>query len=185
MHYGRWRAHGSYDCPVDNTDLPGEIWRPIPGYESLYQASSLGRVRALPRKARTTGGGMQTRPGRIMRAKLARTGYLQIHLRKDDQTRYTHVHRLVCEAFHGLPSEGQEVRHLDGDRSNNVPANLAWGSSTDNAQDKILHGTQRGVSQTHCIRGHALDAANVYVPPKRPGQRYCKTCARMRARGEI
>jgi hypothetical protein len=52
------------------------------------------------------------------------------------------VHRLVCEAFNGpAPFEGALVRHLDGDSSNNLPGNLAWGDAFDNAADAVRHGS--------------------------------------------
>ena len=53
---------------------------------------------------------------------------------------YWYVHRLVCWAFHGKPEEGQEVRHLDGDRLNNLPSNLKWGSRVENCADTVRHG---------------------------------------------
>lgn len=33
-------------------DLPGELWKDIPGFENLYQVSSLGRVKSLPKRGR-------------------------------------------------------------------------------------------------------------------------------------
>lgn len=39
--------------------------------------------------------------------------------------------------------------------------------------------TRKGTQQTHCIRGHALDANNVYVSSN--GNRTCKTCALVRS----
>jgi hypothetical protein len=51
------------------------------------------------------------------------------------------VHRLVCEAFEGLPpSPDHEVRHLDGDRLNNHATNLRWGTRQENVRDTIRHG---------------------------------------------
>jgi hypothetical protein len=52
-----------------------------------------------------------------------------------------YVHRLICEAFHGTPREGQQCRHLDGDKTNACAANLAWGSPSDNNRDKDRHNT--------------------------------------------
>lgn len=31
-------------------DLPGELWRDVVGYEGLYEASNLGRVKSLPKQ---------------------------------------------------------------------------------------------------------------------------------------
>lgn len=49
------------------------------------------------------------------------------------------VHRLVLRAFKGDPPEGTVCRHLDGDRLNNHPSNLAWGSQRENCHDTIRH----------------------------------------------
>lgn len=42
------------------------------------------------------------------------------------------VHRLVCAAWHGLPQEGDQVRHQDRDVKNNRPSNLLWGTAFQN-----------------------------------------------------
>lgn len=64
--------------------------------------------------------------------------------------RYTsrRAHRLVCEAFYGPPPSGKnQVRHLDGDPTNNAPDNLDWGSQEDNWTDRLAQG--RGCGETH------------------------------------
>jgi hypothetical protein len=52
------------------------------------------------------------------------------------------VHRLICSAFHGKPQKSSlQVRHLNGDPSNNKPDNLAWGTQEENWQDRRIHST--------------------------------------------
>lgn len=68
-------------------------------------------------------------------------GYRSIKLSDGPRRQDLYVHRLVCEAFHGACPEGMECRHLDGDRSNNAPANLQWSDKVTNERDKINHGT--------------------------------------------
>lgn len=51
-----------------------------------------------------------------------------------------HVHRLVAEAFHGTRPPGMQVRHLDGDNSNNTPENLSFGTQEENYEDRNRHG---------------------------------------------
>ena len=51
------------------------------------------------------------------------------------------VHSLVLEAFVGPRPEGMECRHLNGDRKDNRIENLRWGTRAENAQDRVIHGT--------------------------------------------
>lgn len=78
------------------------------------------------------------RPQRIM----PRWGYRLVTVRVGETRRTMLVHRLVCLAFHGVPPPGKpEVRHVDGDKSNNAIANLMWGSHAENMRDRDQHGT--------------------------------------------
>ncbi len=68
-------------------------------------------------------------------------GYPFVAIIEDKRRRTMPVHRLVCEAFHGLRPFGRAVvRHLDGSRNNNMPYNLSWGSQSQNEADKRRHG---------------------------------------------
>ena len=49
------------------------------------------------------------------------------------------VHRLICEAFHGLgPTDKRDVDHIDRNRSNNRPENLHWCSRSENCRNKKI-----------------------------------------------
>jgi len=52
------------------------------------------------------------------------------------------VHRIVLETFCPEREKGEEVRHLDGVRTNNNISNLLWGTRKENALDKKYHGNQ-------------------------------------------
>lgn len=103
--------------------MPDEVWKAIPGHRG-YQASSLGRVRSVPRTLRDG----RTAGGVVLTPTPDRDGYLRVQLGR----RKVGVHVAVQLAFAGPP----EVRHLDGDHENNRPENLAWGSRVENEQDK-------------------------------------------------
>jgi len=47
----------------------------------------------------------------------------------------------VLEAFVGGAADGQECRHLDGNRGNPALSNLCWGTRHENAKDRLRHGT--------------------------------------------
>lgn len=107
-------------------------WRVVPS-NPKYLASSDGQIRHIESpKSR----------------KLQRTprGYYLVNMWQDRKLRVRSVHSLVAEAFIGpRPYEGAEVRHLDGNPSNNTSTNLFYGTAKENAADRELHGrTKRG-----------------------------------------
>lgn len=105
-----------------------EAWRPIP--YSLYEASNFGRIR-------------NGHTGKIQKPHLGADGYLFVGVRFLDKKHSKKVHFLVCLAFNGVKPLGHEcVRHLDGNRLNNTPSNLRWGTNKENSADTILHGRQ-------------------------------------------
>lgn len=123
-----------------------EIWKPIPGYEGLYEASNLGRIRSVDRELvqRNNKGSVSVfrRKGRILAQRMSSAGYLRVNLSKDDEHSTHHVHKLICLAFYGVPESGRDqAAHNDGTRTNNVLSNLRWATTSENMQDKNLHGT--------------------------------------------
>lgn len=69
-------------------------------------------------------------------------GYPAVSLYCNGKSVTRPVHQLVCEAFHGpQPFPEAQVRHLDGDPTNNWMENLAWGTAAENWADRRRHGT--------------------------------------------
>ena len=122
----------------------GEIWRDIPGYEGAYQASSLGRIRSLPRFVSvydSVRGISYVRPcpGMILRQAVCdRAGHVSVHLGK--HCRGIPVHQLVMLAFHGWPPAGTEAMHLNGNPRDNRPENLRYGTHSENMTDMYRSG---------------------------------------------
>lgn len=113
-----------------------ETWKPVRGYEGLYEISDKGRLRALFKA------GNFHKPGRLLRPWLMKSGYLQVHLMRPGAKRKAAcVHRLLLEAFIGPAPEKCECRHLNGDRADNNISNLAWGTHKQNVEDSRRHGT--------------------------------------------
>lgn len=113
-----------------------EIWRPVVGYENIYEVSSLGRVKSLGRYVKRKGDSVCWRSERILKQYTNRTGYLNVVLKHGKQKHYQ-VHRLVAEAFIPNPYNLPEVNHKDETPTNNVLSNLEWISRIDN----IRYGT--------------------------------------------
>lgn len=81
------------------------------------------------------------RSGKLIKSRSNGKGYLRIRTSVNGVLHDRYVHRLVCEAYHGRCPQGHECRHLDGNRGNNIPSNLAWATKAENEADKRLHGT--------------------------------------------
>ena len=103
-----------------------EIWKDIPGYESLYQVSTLGRVKSLRRTVKRKNGYSLPIRERILKPRKDRYGYLNVVLQKEGKIKCMSIHRLVCEAF--LPNQNNlpQVNHKDENPLNNNVENLEW-----------------------------------------------------------
>jgi hypothetical protein len=113
-------------------------YRPIEGYPG-YRVSRGGEVQSCwDRGSRWE----QTDNWRPLTPLRRRGGYLGVNLSRGGIKVSRYVHRLVIEAFAGPRPEGMVCRHLDGDRTNNRADNLAWGTYSENEQDKVRHGTK-------------------------------------------
>lgn len=98
-----------------------EVWKDIPGYEGLYQASSYGRVRGLKR---CVGGRMQR--AMILKQSTHRDGYLKIGLYKDHRRKDFQTHRIIALTFIPNPKGFPQINHKDENKSNNHIDNLEW-----------------------------------------------------------
>ena len=87
-----------------------EIWKKIPGYEGLYWASSMGRVR--------------NAKGVVKRLQQDKKGYPRLNLCKHGKVKCFRVHRLVAMAFLTGSREHLEVDHINRDRSDSRAENL-------------------------------------------------------------
>lgn len=156
-------------------DLPGELWRPIVGYEGQYEVSTLGRVWSVER-AVSNGKSARKAGGMLLSPLKSRRGYLVVTL---PPAKTRNVHRLVSEAFIGPRPPGMKTRHLDGNILNCSLANLEYGTGKQNKLDQVEHGTHANANQTHCPANHEYTEANTY---RWRGKRYCRACRAKRKR---
>ena len=114
-----------------------EIWKPVIGYEGIYEVSSLGQVRSLDRYSRAhNNNGTICRnriKGRIMRGSYDQDGYLDVCLYDSEgHDKYFRVHRLVAEAFLPNPDNLPQVDHINCIKDDNRVDNLAWVTCKEN-----------------------------------------------------
>lgn len=104
-----------------------EIWKDIPDYEGLYQASNLGNVKVLDRVVNSGIKNNKTviRKGKLLKKRINQ-GYYEVALSKNNKKRFLKVHRLIAITFipnlNNLPS----VNHKDENKLNNNVNNLEW-----------------------------------------------------------
>ena len=121
-----------------------EEWRPIAGYEGLYEVSNLGRVQSLDRVLQDKNGLFKRFEGKILKSILKKNPYgtyAVVRLPKDGGHVNCYIAHLVLEAFKGARPTGMECCHCDGDSLNNTIDNLRWDTPRENTNDKYKHGT--------------------------------------------
>jgi hypothetical protein len=116
----------------DNVTSPEkeEVWVEL--FDGRYAVSSLGAV-----KTRTRSTDWQD----INPVRMA-SGYFTVgvYAERGKKPKTYLLHRLVLEAFRGVPPDGKmDARHLDGRKSNNRLENLSWGTRSENMLDVIKH----------------------------------------------
>lgn len=112
-----------------------EFWSDIPGFDGIYQASTLGRIRSVKtwKNGRFYGGNLVT-PFRL------KNGYYGVNIVYRGRKQYL-VHRLIALTF--VPLNGKpQVNHKDCDKSNNKPSNLEWVT----AKENIAHSVENGLN---------------------------------------
>lgn len=117
---------------IDNLGNPGELWKPVIGYEGLYEVSSEGRVKGTGRYVN----GHQRRyiHPYILKGSSA-AGYPKADLSRNGRTKTFSVHRLVAIAFIPNPLGLEVVHHVDEDKTNPRAENLEWVSTQKNISD--------------------------------------------------
>ncbi len=102
-----------------NENSSSEEWRPVPGFEGMYEVSNLGRVKSFKNPKL---------PGLIMKPGVTnhRNGYRSVHLelKNGSASRQFRLNRLVWTVFRGPIPDGLHVDHIDNDSTNNKLDNL-------------------------------------------------------------
>jgi hypothetical protein len=131
-----------------------EQWKPIPGYEGLYDASTHGRIRSTPGKITSNAQYSQ----RVWKSRILKgrgdkwTPGRRVSLWKDGQCKDLLVARLVAVTFLGAPpAEDWTVNHKNGNRLDNRIDNLEWLTRADNIRHSFETGIQTSQKLTRLI----------------------------------
>ena len=163
-----------------------ELWKAI-DFGTNYQVSSHGRVHNI-------------KTGKFLAGTINEDGYIRFCLTGPDGGHWNvTAHTLVMRAFAGPCPDGQQVRHLDGDPTNNhwapgseeetkaAGGNLIYGTLVENCEDRDQrHGRNGHANKTYCgTCGEPYDEENTYIYPegsRQAGARGCRNCIRASGR---
>jgi len=135
-------------------ELPGELWRDVPGFAGYYQASSLGRVRSLdrtvPHPRRPAG---QFMKGRILSQSISfnrniKTGEPTVDLRVlfnlDSKQYYFNTRRVIYSTFIDssldYKTDGLYIINSDGNGYNNCVDNLCVATKSEKQKRVFTRG---------------------------------------------
>lgn len=100
-----------------------EIWKPVVGWEGLYNISNLGRVKSLSRFVSFPNGGGYNKLESILKPSFNKLGYARVNFYLCRVRKSYQIHRLVGKHFVNLRWKG-EFDHKDNNPSNNKWSNL-------------------------------------------------------------
>ncbi|MEH7514128.1 NUMOD4 motif-containing HNH endonuclease [Gottfriedia acidiceleris] len=111
--------------------MPYEIWKDIPGFEGLYQASNLGNIKALKR-IKWSGKGFYFKDEQLLKPGTDPNGYNIVVLCPRNKKKSFRVHRLIAKTFIPNRENKRCVNHKNGIKSDNRWINLEWATHSEN-----------------------------------------------------
>ena len=114
-----------------NIGMTKELWKDIPGFNGVYQVSTLGRVRSVDRNVDVITptrkkGHVRRSKGVILSLEKSPNGFNYARIYQDGVKVKRQLHRLVAVTFLENPNGCKYVRFKDGDKDNLEVKNLEW-----------------------------------------------------------
>jgi len=135
-----------------------EFWKPIVGFEGIYEVSNVGNVR----RALACPGARPLKLLALKRYKLTGDGSrFAVNLYKDHRVKRIPVHALVAAAFIGPRPQGLEVNHKNGNRLDNRVSNLEYITPEANREHAILNRLFPHGERTKSAKLKAVDVVAI------------------------
>lgn len=126
-----------------------EEWKDIPGFEGTYQASTLGRIKSLPKLVNHNGGGKRKVAEKVFNIRLNVYGYCVVTVYSKGEMKSKRSNRLVALTFIPNPENKPYVNHINGIKTDDRPVNLEWCT----AQENSIHAVKMGLLKNSSMRG--------------------------------
>lgn len=110
-----------------------EIYKDIPGFEGLYEASNFGNYRV---KKYQSGG---KKANTILKPKTMKDGYLMFRLSKNGIQYHKNAHRIIATLFLKPPKDKNKIQinHKNGIKHDNSVCNLEWVTPKENIKHSL------------------------------------------------
>ena len=118
------------DLNRELSKLLDEIWKPVIGYEGLYEVSNLGRVKSVKRQGNNIERIIKTWSGK----------YLTVVLSKNGKSKTHKLHRLIAIAFIPNSNGYKIVNHKNANKHDNRVDNLEWCNYSMNNKHAYMMG---------------------------------------------
>jgi hypothetical protein len=117
------------------------LFSPLPLYPGYFY-DSFGNIFS----NKGTGGrnnSLKSHPLKKKSLVIGNHGYLIVNIRNNpkEKAKVKLVHIIICQAEHANPFNKPTVNHLDGDKLNNRPGNLAWATY----EEQMAHAIKMGL----------------------------------------
>lgn len=120
---------------MTNLHHQSDNFKPISGYEGLYEINEFGEVRSIERSftiANRFGALVEIKVHRKILKEIKSGRYARVTFSVKQKMKSFSVHRLVALAFIPNPYNKPCVNHKDGNRLNNHVSNLEWATYKEN-----------------------------------------------------
>lgn len=108
-----------------------ELWKDIPNFEGLYQASSLGNIRSIYRYKK------------VLKQTKSKNGYLKVMLCANKKRKLISVHRLIAMTFLENFDINLQANHKNGIKTDNKVENLEMVTPSENIRHSFKNGLQK------------------------------------------
>ena len=126
-----------------------EIWKPVKGWEEMFEVSNLGRVRSKERDVVAKDGRKMHVKGKLRTPCIDQHGYFYIKATRDGKQYFIRFHRAVAEAFLPNTENKPYIDHIDTNPKNNTvflnsdgsidskKTNLRWVTCKENTNNPL------------------------------------------------
>ena len=119
-----------------------EIWKDIPNYEGLYQASTMGRIKRLESKVWNRFDFI-TKKEHILKPRYTRKGYIHYALYKNGERKDFKCHWLILSTYIENKDNKPQINHINGKKDDNRLENLEYCTNEENQKHAYRIGLKK------------------------------------------